>query len=219
MIRLSFKLPNEFAVAVSGGPDSMAALDFLRRNKRVRVLHFNHGTSGADTAEAVVRDYCFEHGLDLTVGHLDEAPGKGQSLEDFWRQARYSFFEEECSELPVVTCHHLDDVAETWLFTSLNGNPKLIPSHRGNYLRPFLETRKAVFEDWCDRKEVPFHYDNSNSNVKFTRNYIRHELMPKALRVNPGLHKVLRKKVRQAVGDFLSEAGQKRLRMSWSSLT
>ena len=40
MIRLSFKLPNEFAVAVSGGPDSMAALDFLRRNKKVRVLHF-----------------------------------------------------------------------------------------------------------------------------------------------------------------------------------
>jgi tRNA(Ile)-lysidine synthase len=116
-----------------------------------------------------------------------------------------------------VTCHHLDDVAETWLFTSLNGTPKLIPSRRDNYLRPFLQTRKAVFEDWCDRKEVPYHCDESNNDTRFNRNYIRHELMPKALRVNPGLHKVLRKKIRKELE--VQSAIQEEMRVMWASLT
>lgn len=217
MIRLSFKLPSEIAVAVSGGADSMAALDFLRQNRKVKVLHFNHGTHGADAAERVVTKYCDLHNLELVVGHLDESPDSGQSLEDFWRQARYSFFNDRCDGLPVVTCHHLDDVAETWLFTSLNGNPKLIPSKRDNYLRPFLQTRKAVFEDWCDRKDVMYHYDESNNDTRFNRNFIRHEIMPRALRVNPGLHKVLRKKIQQDV-DAHSSIHQE-MRMMWASLT
>ena len=58
MIRLSMKLPRKIAIAVSGGPDSMAALDFLSKNKDLTVLHFNHGTSHAKQAEYIVRDYC-----------------------------------------------------------------------------------------------------------------------------------------------------------------
>ena len=72
---------------------------------------------------------------------------------------------------------------------------------RDFYLRPFLETRKSTFEDWCDRKNVPSFYDVSNSDTSYMRNYIRHEVVPKALRVNPGLHKVLRKKLKS---DFSS---------------
>jgi len=217
MIRLSFKLPRRVAVAVSGGADSMAALDFLRQNREVKVLHFNHTTPGADAAESVVRAYCDKHNLELEVGRLEDDPPPGKSLEDFWRHARYSFFEGSCEGLNVVTCHHLDDVAETWLFTSLNGTPKLIPSRRDNYLRPFLQTRKAVFEDWCDRKEVPYHCDESNNDTRFNRNYIRHELMPKALRVNPGLHKVLRKKIRKELE--VQSAIQEEMRVMWASLT
>jgi tRNA(Ile)-lysidine synthase len=218
VIRLSFKLPSKIAIAVSGGADSMAALDFLRQNRQVKVLHFNHGTPGADPAQRVVTNYCDIHDLELEVGYLDEVPDSGQSIEDFWRRARYSFFEDARGNLPVVTCHHLDDVAETWLFTSLNGNPNLIPSKRGNYLRPFLETRKAMFEDWCDRKNVPFHYDSSNEDTRFMRNYIRHELIPKALRVNPGLHKVLRRKIRKDV-DSHDEAVCFEMKRVWSSIS
>ena len=195
----------------------MAALDFLRRDREVKVLHFNHATETADEAERIVTDYCEQHGLDLVVGHLDDSPERGQSLEDFWRDCRYFFFSESCDGLPVVTCHHLDDVAETWLFTSLNGTPKIIPPRRDNYLRPFLETRKVVFEDWCERKSVPFHYDASNNDVRFTRNYIRHELMPKVLRVNPGIHKVMRKKVQQVVKD--QNMIHEELKIMWASLT
>ena len=129
----------------------------------------------------------------------------GVSKEDFWRSKRYNFLDLESKEFvgsvlqnpptPVITCHHLDDAVETWLFTSMHGEGRLIPSKRDNYIRPFLLTRKAVFEDWCDRKSVPYVTDPSNTDTSFMRNYIRHELMPHALRVNPGIHKVIRKKI------------------------
>ena len=199
MIRLSAKLPNKLAVAVSGGPDSMASLDFLVRNKEVTVLHYNHNTSHAEEAEKVVRKYCKDANLPLLVGHLENEVPTGVSKENFWRESRYAFFDlvtmTPGHNIPVITCHHLDDVVETWLFTSMHGAGRLIPTKRGRYLRPFLTTRKSVFEEWCDRKGVPYVIDPSNEDISFMRNYIRHEMVPRALRVNPGLHKVLRKKI------------------------
>jgi|6_EtaG_2_1085325.scaffolds.fasta_scaffold46130_2 tRNA(Ile)-lysidine synthase len=195
MIKLSLKLPNHLAVAVSGGPDSMAALDFLSKNRDVVALHFNHGTKHSQEAENIVREYCDDKDISLVVGDLKQESPRGMSREDFWRKSRYRFFEQEAGKLPVVTCHHLDDVIETWLFTSFHGEARLIPSRRGRYIRPFLETRKAIFEDWCERKDVPYVIDPSNTDTSFMRNYIRHEIVPKVLRVNPGLSKVLRKKI------------------------
>ena len=198
MIRVSMKLPDHIAIAVSGGPDSMAALDFLSRKKNVLALHFNHKTPHADAAEHIVSDYCAVRNIPLAVGKLETDMPAGMSREDFWRKQRYKFFDWASGASPVITCHHLDDVMETWLFTSLHGDPRLIPSQRGKYLRPFLGTRKAVFEDWCDRKDVPYVIDPSNADISFMRNYIRHELMPKALRINPGFAKVLRKKIKKS---------------------
>ena len=200
MIRMSMKLPSKIAIAVSGGMDSMAALDFLSKNKDVSVLHFNHGTLYAPQAEELVTEYCTKKDIPMIVGRIKGKPPKGVSLEEFWRDQRYNFFDSVShtpfySHRPIITCHHLDDLVETWLFTSFHGESKLIPSQRGRYLRPFLITRKAVLEDWCDRKQVPYIEDPSNMDTSYMRNYIRHELIPKALRVNPGLPKVLRKKV------------------------
>jgi len=198
MIRVSMKLPDHIAVAVSGGPDSMAALDFLSRKKDVLALHFNHKTQDSDMAEHLVSDYCASRNIPLAIGELQVERPLNMSREDFWRKQRYQFFDWASQDLSVITCHHLDDVMETWLFTSLHGDPRLIPSQRGRYLRPFLGTRKAVFEEWCDRKDVPYVIDPSNRDISYMRNYIRHELMPKALRINPGFAKVLRKKIKKS---------------------
>ena len=192
------KLPDHIAVAVSGGPDSMAALDFLSRKKDVLALHFNHKTQDSDMAEHLVSDYCASRNIPLAIGELQVERPLNMSREDFWRKQRYQFFDWASQDLSVITCHHLDDVMETWLFTSLHGDPRLIPSQRGRYLRPFLGTRKAVFEEWCDRKDVPYVIDPSNRDISYMRNYIRHELMPKALRINPGFAKVLRKKIKKS---------------------
>jgi len=195
VIKSNVKIPDQVAIAVSGGPDSMAILDFLRRGpKEIQVLHFNHGTDHSFEAEEIVRDYCDRWKIDLKVGNLTEKVTKGSSLEEFWRKNRYNFFERS-TKRPVITCHHLDDVVENWVFTSLNGNPMMIPSKRGKYIRPFLVTTKKDLLSWCDRKNVPYIIDPSNSDTSFMRNLIRHELIPVALKVNPGLSKVIRKKV------------------------
>ena len=194
------KLPNKIAIAVSGGADSMAVLDFLSKNKDVAVMHFNHGTPHSSQAENLVVEYCDERNINCIVGRIRESCPRGTSQEEFWRDQRYDFFDRISEtpfyrDRPIITCHHLDDLVETWVFTSLHGESKLIPSRRGKYVRPFLITRKAVLEDWCDRKNVPHIDDPSNMDNCYMRNYIRHEIVPRALRVNPGLPKVLRKKV------------------------
>ena len=181
----------------------MAALHFLSARRNVTAIHFNHGTDHAKDAEAFVRAYCAENDIELVVGGVknNSRVPAGRSLEDFWREKRYDFFESvalapKYKDIPFITCHHLDDVVETWLFTSLHGGGRLIPSRRGRYLRPFLDTRKMVLEDWCTRHRIPHVADPSNNDTRFMRNYIRHELLPKALRVNPGIYKVMRKKIK-----------------------
>ena len=198
MIKLLGKVPKKLCVAVSGGADSMAALDFLSKNRNISVLHFNHKTKFADKAEALVVNYCKNMGFEYTVGTLSEEMPKGCSKEDFWRQQRYKFFNENNKNLPVVTCHHLDDAVETWIFTSLHGEGRLIPYSRDIFIRPFLLTRKLRMEDWCAKRSVPFIEDPSNYDTRYMRNYIRHTLMPSALNVNPGLHKVVSKKLKNS---------------------
>ncbi len=193
-----------FCVAVSGGKDSMAVLSFLRSNPRrdITALHYNHGTPFADRAQELVEQYCREYRIPLCIGRRSAAMPVGVSREAFWRESRYSFFEDVCGSRPVITCHHLDDVVETWIFTSLHGQGRLIPALRDVYVRPFLETRSQDLADWCERKSVPFIEDPSNTDTAYMRNYIRHILMPHALRVNPGLPKTLRKKVQEMYASF-----------------
>lgn len=193
MIHILGQIPRTVAVAVSGGIDSMAVLDFLRQGKRdITVLHYNHSTPFADAAETVVRNYCATYNLPLvTDKNAAEAPPRA-SMEDFWRKQRYSFFEQ--INLPIITCHHLNDAVESWVFTSLNGNPFLIPHKRDNFIRPFLITEKYDLISWAIEKNVPYINDPSNADTKYQRNYIRHELMPHVLKINPGINKTIKKK-------------------------
>ena len=98
----------------------MAALDFLKNSHNVRAIHFNHKTSFADKAERVVVEYCNKHKIPLDIGRLGDYDCEGRSMEDFWREHRYKFFEQVNNGLKVITCHHLDDVVETWLFGSIS---------------------------------------------------------------------------------------------------
>ena len=194
MIHITGKIPKRVAIAVSGGIDSMAVLDFLRRSRDVVVLHYNHGTPYAPKAEALVRAYCMEHKLTIIIGRCEEEMPAGVSKEAWWRDQRYKFFTEATS-LPIVTAHHLDDQVENWIFTSMNGNPFLIPHQRDQFIRPFVTTEKNDFTLWCVRKGVPTIDDPTNDDTKYRRNYIRHTMMPHVLTINPGIKKTIRKKI------------------------
>ena len=193
MIHLLGKLPKTVTIAVSGGPDSMASLDFLSNRKNITALLFNHGTECSDISQIVVENYCKKNNITLHIGKISRKKNKKESEEEYWRNERYKFF--ETFEAPIITCHHLDDIAEWWVFTSLHGNPKLIPHTRGKYIRPFLTNRKEKLLDWCRRKNIDYYNDPSNRNTIYRRSYIRHDVIPSLLEINPGLHKVLKRKV------------------------
>ena len=205
MIKLLGKIPEKLAIACSGGPDSMAAASFFSNNgRRVELLYFNHGTVHGAEAEAFVADYAKKNNLNLTVGRISREKEKQESPEEFWRNERYRFFEQWLNSNPeykLVTCHHLDDSVETWVFTSMRGQSKTIPYSRGRIIRPFLLNRKEILVSWCDKKQVPYLIDPSNNDSKYTRNLIRNELMPLVERINPGIYKVVRKKILAGVCD------------------
>lgn len=190
------KIPESSCVALSGGLDSMVALDFMMRGGRdVTALHFNHGTKGSLKYEDFVRDFCNQNNIKLIIGTLNEEVPPGRSVEDFWREKRYNFFNLNRDNKKVIFGHHLDDVVETWVFSSLKGQGKLIPHERDWVLRPFLLNKKDDLYRRAERYNIPFIEDESNTNVAYDRNYIRNVMMPHILRINPGIHKTLKKKL------------------------
>jgi tRNA(Ile)-lysidine synthase len=198
MIRILGKIPLEIVVACSGGPDSMAVLDFLRQGRKsVHVVHVNHCTDFGSVSATLVSQYCLRWDIPFKIRKIDPVRPKGISLEEMWRNERYKILDEigESLGLDVITCHHLDDQVETWVWSCLHGTPKTIPWRRGRVIRPFSLTEKVKLRSWCDRKNVPFIDDPSNQEVAFVRNRIRHKIVPEALLVNPGLKKTVMKRV------------------------
>jgi len=194
MIRILNKIPKKVSIACSGGPDSMAILDFLRKGSReIDVVHFYHKTSHSSLALEVVEKYCKEFDLRLIVDEISREKNKDESQEEFWRNERIKFLRQ--IDNPVITGHNLDDVIEWWIFTSLHGDPRLIPYRHDNIIRPFLMTKKSILLEWANDKGVPFVCDPSNKDLKYARSRIRNAIIPQTLAINPGFHKVLKKKI------------------------
>lgn len=193
MIKVLGKIPKgEFGIACSGGVDSMAILDFLLNGGyQPYVLYFNHNTEHGQVAEDFVTKYCQDKGLKLFTGRTELSPKSNK--EKIWSDLRYEFFSQ--FDFPVITCHHLDDCVETYLFSCLRGFQSVIPYSKGNVIRPFLLNEKSVFYKWCEGKNVPFVEDESNLSVDYSRNRIRHNIVPESLLVNPGLKTVVRKMI------------------------
>jgi tRNA(Ile)-lysidine synthetase-like protein len=195
MIKIQGKIPTEVGVAVSGGVDSMAVLDFLRRNHDVTAYYFDHGTEYGLRAGELVREYCGKHDVPLRYGVISqiEKPKK-KSLEEHWRDERYAWFKAQPQE--IVMAHHLDDCVEEWVFRACHGdNPRSIAYRHANVFRPFRWNRKHEFINWAERHSVPWLDDpgNGTAGLGHVRTYIRLVLLPAMLRVNPGLHTVVKK--------------------------
>lgn len=202
MIKLLVDVPHRVNIAVSGGVDSMAALDFLCRGGReVQVLHFDHGTPYGKQAREFLEGHVRAAGVRMVVSTIQRERDPGQSLEEHWRTERHHFFAEHRDWGPIVTGHHLGDAVEWWIFTSLHGDPRLMPTENVDtgVIRPFLSTPKSELISWCRRRGVPYMDDPSNESRSHMRNVIRHDIVPHALRVNPGLARVVQKKLRHDI--------------------
>ena len=207
MLRTLGKIPVDVTVACSGGPDSMAILDFLMKGrKNVQVAYFNHDTPFGRHSAEWVHDFCSTHKLEFLTATIDRSKRSDESPEEFWRNERYGFLNGINSH--VITGHHLDDAVEWWLFTAFHGNPRLIPAQNKNVIRPFLITSKSDIWDWIDRKNVPYLTDPSNFDRRYARNRIRHEVVEEVLKINPGIRKTIKKKLIQQFATPIYSMGE-----------
>ena len=178
----------------------MVFADFFLKfpKQKFEILHFNHGTEYCDEAESFVRKFCDSRGLVFHGGKIETEFAPGESREAYWRNARYSFF-SKFTDRPIVTCHHLNDCIETWIMTSMTGNPKLIPyrNEKYNIIRPFLIVPKSEIESWVVRHGVKYVVDGSNFDTDIPRNYVRHVMMPHVLKLNPGIGTTIANKIRR----------------------
>ncbi len=185
--------------AVSGGADSVALLFalYLLREKLGIILsaaHFNHGLRGeeSDRDEAFVRDLCDRFSIPLSVGRGQVTAGE-KGLEAAAREARYAWF----ATLPgkLATAHTADDNGETVLLnmirgTGLKGLGGIAPV-RGNVIRPMLDVTRQQVLAFLDEYHMPFIHDSTNDSDDFTRNRLRHHVMPLLRAENPRISQSL----------------------------
>jgi tRNA(Ile)-lysidine synthase len=189
------KLPHSFTLAFSGGSDSTFALRFARNGKRnVNLAFFHHNTKHSDEGLKKAEQISKGLQLKLYVGYLINKPEKNESLEAFWHRERYRFFYE--IEDTVVTAHHLQDCMETYIFNMLRGKSATIPYRNKNIIRPFLTFTKEFIYNFLNKNNETWLEDESNQDMKFSRNYIRQNILPNCLTINPGLARIVEKQIR-----------------------
>ena len=217
------KAGDRVAVAVSGGADSVALLRLLLELRAelgivLVVAHFNHRLRGADSEadERFVADLARELELPFFAGRADvreQAASRKLSLEHAARELRYEWLTDLAQQerLDVVaTAHNSDDQAETVLMKFLRGAGSrglagihpILTRDGIRIIRPLLETPRAEIEDYLRKLDQPWREDHTNSDTQFTRNRIRHELLPLLERdYNPNLRKALSETAEIARGD------------------
>lgn len=156
-----------------------------------------------DSAQDVqfVRDWCQAHGIACRAGGgavAVLARAQGLTLEESGRLLRYRFLEQCRCQLGadyIATAHNADDNAETLLLHLLRGSGLKglggIPPRRGAVIRPLLSCSRAEIADYCARHGVPHREDTTNRDTTYTRNYLRHEIMPLLRAKNPALTQTL----------------------------
>ncbi len=197
-----FQPEDQILLAVSGGIDSMVMTDlFLKGDFYVAVAHCNFLLRGdeSDGDESFVEAFCLEHGLKLHIERFEtekHARDQGISIQMAARHLRYSWFEEIRKSFEyqyIALAHNLDDVIET-CFINLSRGTGIrgltgIKQKTGRIIRPLLFATREEIISYCNENQIRFREDSSNKTVKYSRNRIRHHVIPEFLNINPRFRK------------------------------
>ena len=194
-------------IAVSGGVDSVVLLDrMVRTQNEIGVAHVHHGLREASDEEyTFVQHLAADYGVPFYGTRLSFPDGGSQAS---YRQARYAFFHDVMEQEgygELMTAHHADDQVETVLLQlwrnviEVKGMLPRRPFGNGTLTRPLLDERKAELVAYAERHGLVWRNDSTNDTLAYTRNWIRHEIVPRLLQENPNLHRdVLRTATRSA---------------------
>lgn len=184
-------MSDKILVAVSGGKDSMYLLNRLISDGHdVVAAHYNHAIRGkeADRDESFVKEYCKANNIAFIS---EKCPYKINS-EDEARKYRYDFLERardfyNCDY--IATAHTLDDNVETVVMNMIRGTGLRglcgIPFNRDKIVRPIIDVSSSVILEYIEMNNIPYVEDSSNKTDEYTRNIIRHKIIPVFKEINP----------------------------------
>lgn len=188
-----------FLLAVSGGVDSMALLQFfVRLGFNLEVAHCNFCLRGkeSDLDEALVKTFCKTHSIVFHSKRFEQLKdqSKGNSIQQLARELRYEWFNQLLCEKGfdnLVLAHHANDNFETSLYQFIKGTGlkglKGIPEVNNKIIRPLLKIKKSDIIKYSRDLEIPFRDDSSNDSNKYNRNLLRLEVLPILKKINPDL--------------------------------
>jgi tRNA(Ile)-lysidine synthase len=214
--RTHIKPGDRICVAISGGADSVALLLTLHAANQTKhnalgiglaAVHVNHNLRAAESNadQRFVEDLCIALEVPLHLHHANvaaRATETRETIEEAARSVRYELFSSLIASghaNSVLTAHTRDDQAETVLMKLLRGawteglsaiHP-IVTVPRGQILRPFLQTSRADIETFLRANNQPWREDSSNTDEAFTRNRIRHTILPALRQENPSLDQTL----------------------------
>lgn len=220
------------AVAVSGGKDSMCLLHYLNARKTelkidVLALNVEHGIRGQASVNDsdFVNNYC--NSLDIpvirySVNATEYAQTNKLSIEESARILRYECFFEALNKnkcTKIATAHHLCDNTESILFnlfrgTGVKGACGITENFNDKIIRPFLEVPKPEIEEYIIKNDIPFVTDDTNFNDDYTRNYIRHNVIPSIEKAFPKAQQSLLRfaKILKTDNDFLERLAKQSIK-------
>ncbi|AKL98248.1 tRNA lysidine(34) synthetase TilS [Endomicrobium proavitum] len=191
-------------LAVSGGADSMSMLHmFWRLSKKIKidiaVLNLNHGLRKESSREAKqVLNFCKKLAITCMLGRLlvkEYSKAAKISIETAARELRYAALEDAATKHKfnkIATAHNANDNAETVLMWLLRGSGNFsgIPQTRKiskkiEIIRPLLSVRRTLIDEYVKKQKLPFSTDKSNFSLEYTRNKIRHTVVPAVEKINP----------------------------------
>ncbi len=201
ILREQVQRNDHLVIGLSGGVDSVLLLSILtslivQLGFTLSALHVNHGISpNANKWEKFCLDLCSAHGIPIKIAKLKVSRLSGTSLEAVARDARYQIFRKLKADY-VILAQHLDDQAETLLLQMLRGagvkGLGAMPvvrnqiSEVGNQaldtgpqiLRPLLNVSRSEIEGYAQKNKLCWITDESNNDVSFDRNFLRHKIFP-----------------------------------------
>ena len=193
-----FNKADKILLTVSGGKDSMTMLHLFRSaNLFFEVAHCNFKLRGeeANKDEAFIRQYCTNNNIEfhsVAFNTNENAQENGVSIQMAARDLRYTWFEEIRKENNfnfIATAHHKNDIAETMLINLTKGTGiaglHVIRNKRDSIIRPLLCFDSVEIDSYVKENEIQFRQDQSNSDTKYTRNSIRHNVIPELEKINP----------------------------------
>lgn len=224
-----FSYDHKIILAVSGGIDSIVMLDlFMKSGYSCCIAHCNFKLRNEDSNldELFVRQLSEKYNIPFyskTFDTLEYSETNRLSIQMAARELRYEWFEDLRNEIKydfIATAHNKNDVTETFFINLSRGTGirglSGIPPKSDRLVRPLIFFEREDIQNYAEQNELNWREDITNSQTKYSRNKIRHHIIPAFKELNPGFVNTMWENInrlQQAEGIYLSSLQKVKERM------